>query len=45
MTYFKVFGSFGITENKAPKIPYAVRWGKFSQKHNYEYMAKWWCLL
>ena len=20
-------------------------WGKFSQKHNYEYMAKWWCLL
>jgi len=21
------------------------RWGKFSQKHNYEYMAKWWCSL
>jgi len=22
-----------------------IRWGKFSQKHNYEYLAKWWCLL
>jgi len=22
-----------------------IRWGKFSQKHNYEYMARWWCLL
>jgi len=22
-----------------------VRWGNFSQKYNYEYMAKWWCLL
>jgi len=22
-----------------------TRWGKFSQKHNYEYMAKLWCLL
>jgi len=20
-------------------------WGKFSKKHNYKYMAKWWCLL
>ena len=24
---------------------YTIRWGKFSQKHNYEYVAKWWCLL
>ena len=24
---------------------YTIRWGNFSQKHNYEYMAKWWCLL
>ena len=23
----------------------SIGWGKFSQKHNYEYMAKWWCLL
>jgi len=23
----------------------SVRWGKFSQKHNYEYSVKWWCLL
>jgi len=22
-----------------------VRWGEFSQKHNYKYMDKWWCLL
>jgi len=22
-----------------------IWWGKFSQKHNYKYMAKWWCLL
>ena len=25
--------------------PSAIWWGKFSQKHNYTYMAKWWCLL
>ena len=24
---------------------FLIRWSKFSQKHNYEYMAKWWCLL
>ena len=23
----------------------SIRCGKFSQKHNYKYMAKWWCLL
>jgi len=23
---------------------YIIWWGKFSQKHNYKYMAKWWCL-
>ena len=23
----------------------SIWWGKFSQKHNYKYMAKWWCLL
>jgi len=23
----------------------SIRSGKFSHKHNYEYMAKWWCLL
>ena len=22
-----------------------IWWGKFSQKHNYKYMAKWWCLV
>ena len=22
-----------------------IKWVKFSQKHNYKYMAKWWCLL
>jgi len=22
-----------------------ILWGKFSQKHNYKYMAKWWYLL
>ena len=22
-----------------------LSWGKFSQKHNYKYTAKWWCLL
>jgi len=22
-----------------------IWWDKFSQKHNYKYMAKWWCLL
>ena len=22
-----------------------IMWGKFSQKHDYKYMAKWWCLL
>jgi len=22
-----------------------IWWGKFSQKHNYTYMGKWWCLL
>ena len=22
-----------------------IRWVKFSQKHNYKYMAKLWCLL
>ena len=22
-----------------------ISWGKFSQKHKYKYMAKWWCLL
>jgi len=26
-------------------VVWFVRWGKFSQKHNYKYMAKWWCLL
>jgi len=24
---------------------WGMRWGKFSQKYNYKYMAKWWCLL
>jgi len=22
-----------------------IRWGRFNQKHNYKYVAKWWCLL
>ena len=25
--------------------PTQIWWDKFSQKHNYKYMAKWWCLL
>jgi hypothetical protein len=28
-----------------PSYMMAIRWGKFSQKHNYEYVAKWLCLL
>jgi len=28
-----------------PIVCKTIRWGKFSQKHSYKYMAKWWCLL
>ena len=35
----------GSTCSKCMKNWYLIRWGKFSQKHNYGYMAKWWCLL
>jgi len=24
---------------------WTIKWGKFSQKHNYTYTSKWWCLL
>ena len=29
----------------SPLCVKTIRWGKFSQKHNYKCMAKWWCLL
>jgi len=28
-----------------PVLCLKIRWVKISPKHNYEYMAKWWCLL
>jgi len=36
---------FVICENCWFLIGSRISWGKFSQKQNYKYMAKWWCLL
>ena len=33
------------THTHTQNMQYTIWWGKFSQKHNYKYMAKWWCLL
>ena len=27
------------------EVAWSIWWGKLSKKHNYKYMAKWWCLL
>ena len=50
---FLTDSSFGTLTLRKPRMRHSsqfwgvptIWWGKFSQKHNYKYMAKWWCLL
>jgi len=43
VSFYKKTGSTRY-EHKYEKV-FHIWWGKFSQKHSYKYMAKWWCLL